>query len=96
MGIALRAAVAASLVSAAAVAFMPTAQAQDPVCPYGTYWNPVVVRCLPWGVNPVVGPAGPVGVGGVAGPVGPGPIGPGGVVGPVGPGPVGPGGIGPR
>lgn len=71
--------------------------AQDPVCPYGMYWNAVVLQCLPWGVNPVVGPAGPIGVGGVAGPVGPGPVGPGPVgPGPVGPGPVGPGGLGPR
>ncbi|MDG4667771.1 hypothetical protein [Mycobacterium sp. 236(2023)] len=89
---------AAALIAAAAGTVMQAgvAQAQDPVCPYGTYWNPALVRCLPWGVNPVVGPAGPVGVGGVAGPVGPGPVGPGGVVGPVGPGPVGPGGPGPR
>ncbi|MGW0160611.1 hypothetical protein ACWDUN_14980 [Mycobacterium sp. NPDC003323] len=62
-------------------------QAEEPVCPAGTYWNPAVVKCLPYGVNPVVGPVGPVGVGGVVGPVG---------VGPVGPGPVGPGGLGPR
>ena len=70
--------------------------AEDPVCPYGLYWNPAVLQCLPYGVNPVLGPAGPIGVGGVVGPVGPGPVGPGGVVGPVGPGPVGPGGLGPR
>lgn len=71
--------------------------AEDPVCAYGMYWNPVVVQCLPIGVNPVVGPAGPVGVGGVVGPVGVGPVGPGPVgPGPVGPGPVGPGGLGPR
>ena len=66
--------------------------ADEPVCPVGTYWNPVVVQCLPIGVNPVVGPVGPIGVGGVAGPVGVGPVGPG----PIGPGPVGPGGLGPR
>lgn len=71
--------------------------ADDPVCPYGLYWNPVVVQCLPIGVNPVVGPAGPLGVGGVVGPVGVGPVGPGPVgPGPVGPGPVGPGGPGRR
>ncbi len=71
--------------------------AEDPVCPYGMYWNPVVVQCLPVGVNPVVGPAGPIGVGGVVGPVGVGPVGPGPVgPGPIGPGPVGPGGLGPR
>ena len=70
--------------------------ADDPVCPVGMYWNPAVVQCLPYGVNPVLGPAGPVGVGGV-GPVGPGPVGPGPVgPGPVGPGPAGPGGLGPR
>jgi hypothetical protein len=66
--------------------------ADDPVCPYAMYWNPVVLQCLPVGVNPVVGPAGPVGVGGVVGPVGVGPVGPG----PVGPGPIGPGRLGPR
>lgn len=71
--------------------------AEEPACPPGTYWNPAVVQCLPYGVNPVVGPAGPVGVGGVVGPVGVGPVGPGPVgPGPVGPGPVGPGGLGPR
>ncbi|WBP92294.1 hypothetical protein O6072_14925 [Mycolicibacterium neoaurum] len=71
--------------------------AEEPVCPVGTYWNPALVECLPYGVNPVVGPAGPVGVGGVVGPVGVGPVGPGPVgPGPVGPGPVGPGGLGPR
>jgi hypothetical protein len=71
--------------------------ADEPVCPVGTYWNPVVVQCLPDGVNPVVGPVGPIGVGGVAGPVGVGPVGPGPVgPGPIGPGPVGPGGLGPR
>lgn len=71
--------------------------AAEPVCPAGTYWNPAVVQCLPYGVNPVVGPAGPIGVGGVVGPVGPGPVGPGPIgPGPVGPGPVGPGGLGPR
>ena len=68
-----------------------SALAEEPVCPAGTYWNPVVVQCLPYGVNPVIGPAGPIGVGGVVGPVGVGPVGPG----PVGPGPVGPGPIGP-
>ncbi|GAA2555359.1 hypothetical protein [Mycolicibacterium diernhoferi] len=71
--------------------------ADEPVCPYGTYWNPAVSQCLPIGVNPVIGPAGPIGVGGVVGPVGPGPVGPGPVgPGPVGPGPMGPGGLGPR
>lgn len=71
--------------------------AEDPVCPYGMYWNTVVAQCLPVGVNPVVGPAGPIGVGGVVGPVGVGPVGPGPIgPGPIGPGPVGPGGLGPR
>ncbi|MEH3129568.1 MAG: hypothetical protein PGN27_06330 [Mycolicibacterium neoaurum] len=79
------------------VANPAVSQAEEPVCPAGTYWNPAVVQCLPYGVNPVVGPAGPVGVGGVVGPVGVGPVGPGPVgPGPVGPGPVGPGGLGPR
>lgn len=75
-----------------ALAAVPVSLADEPVCPYGTYWNPAVAQCLPVGVNPVIGPAGPVGVGGVVGPVGPGPVGPG----PVGPGPAGPGGLGPR
>lgn len=73
---------------AAQMLLPPLGHAEEPACPPGTYWNPAVVQCLPYGVNPVVGPAGPVGVG----PVGPGPVGPG----PVGPGPVGPGGLGPR
>ncbi len=68
------------------------AQAQEPVCPAGTYWDAATVQCLAVDVyvnppNPVVGPVGPVGVGGVVGPVGPGPVGPG----PLGPGPLGPG-----
>ena len=33
-----------------------SALAEEPVCPAGTYWNPVVVQCLPYGVNPVIGP----------------------------------------
>lgn len=79
--------VAAGVGMLAQVVAPVVSQAQDPVCPYGMYWNAVVVQCLPWGVNPVVGPAGPVGAGGVVGPVGPGPVGPG---------PIGPGGPGPR
>ncbi|ADT98679.1 MULTISPECIES: hypothetical protein [Mycolicibacterium] len=90
-----RQAAAAGLVAAAGAVVMQlvpaVAHAQEPVCPAGTYWNPAVVQCLPYGVNPVVGPAGPIGVGGVVGPVGPGPVGPG----PVGPGPMGPGPMGP-
>nr|WP_090339861.1 hypothetical protein [Mycolicibacterium malmesburyense]CRL68475.1 hypothetical protein CPGR_00896 [Mycolicibacterium malmesburyense] len=72
-------------------------QAQEPVCPAGTYWDVYTDQCVPNDVDvylnpaPVVGPAGPVGVGGVVGPVGPGPVGPG----PVGPGPAGPGPAGP-
>lgn len=86
-----------ALTAALLSAGMPTAQAQDPVCPAGMYWNVVVLQCLPYGVNPVVGPAGPVGVGGVVGPVGVGPVGPGPVgPGPLGPGPIGRGGPGPR
>jgi hypothetical protein len=85
---------AAMLVSAAAVALMApaTAQAQEPVCPEGTYWDAAINQCVAVTVyvnppNPVVGPVGPVGAGGVVGPVGPGPVGPG----PIGPGPLGPG-----
>ncbi|MGP4058853.1 hypothetical protein ACTWP6_29230 [Mycobacterium sp. 4D054] len=68
------------------------AQAQEPVCPAGTYWDAATATCIAVNVyvnppNPVIGPAGPIGVGGVVGPVGPGPVGPG----PVGPGPLGPG-----
>lgn len=95
-----RALIGAAVVSAglmAALASPAISSAEDPVCPYGTYWNPAVNQCLPVGVNPVVGPAGPIGVGGVVGPVGVGPVGPGPVgPGPVGPGPIGPGRIGPR
>ena len=29
-------------------------QAEEPVCPVGTYWNPALVECLPYGVNPVI------------------------------------------
>lgn len=89
---------AAMLVSTAAVAMLApaVAQAQEPVCPEGTYWDAAINQCAPVTVyvnppNPVIGPVGPVGVGGVVGPVGPGPVGPG----PVGPGPVGPGPLGP-
>lgn len=87
MGMRKTAAIALIGAAAGAMFQLGVAQAQEPVCPAGTYWNPVAVRCLPYGVNPVVGPAGPVGAGGVVGPVGPGPVGPG----PVGPGPLGPG-----
>lgn len=88
-------ALAALLASAAAGVLIQTAtvaQAQDPVCPEGTYWDVATATCVAVNVyvnppNPVLGPVGPVGVGGVVGPVGPGPVGPG----PVGPGPVGPG-----
>ena len=80
-------------VAAAGAAFTPgVAQAQEPVCPAGTYWDAATVQCVAVNVyvnppNPVVGSVGPIGVGGVVGPVGPGPVGPG----PVGPGPAGPG-----
>lgn len=91
---ALAAAVAGVLIQTTTAA---VAQAQEPVCPAGTYWDTVTATCVAVNVyvnppNPVVGPAGPIGVGGVVGPVGPGPVGPG----PVGPGPMGPGGLGPR
>lgn len=85
-------AAAAVFAAAAGVLLSPAmAQAQDPVCPEGTYWDAAIHQCAPVTVYvdpaPVVGPVGPVGVGGVVGPVGPGPVGPG----PVGPGPLGPG-----
>jgi hypothetical protein len=89
--------VAAVLVSAGAGVLMPMAlpalgQAQEPVCPAGTYWDAATATCVAVTVyvnppNPVIGPVGPVGAGGVVGPVGPGPVGPG----PIGPGPLGPG-----
>lgn len=89
--------VAASVGCCAQLLVPAIAHAEEPVCPAGTYWNPAVVQCLPYGVNPVIGPAGPIGVGGVVGPVGVGPVGPGPIgPGPVGPGPIGPGGLGPR
>jgi hypothetical protein len=89
------AALATLLGSAAAGLLIQTAavaQAQEPVCPEGTYWDAVTATCVAVTVyvnppNPVLGPVGPVGGGGVVGPVGPGPVGPG----PVGPGPLGPG-----
>lgn len=88
-GAAVVALVAAGMLS---VGSAVVAQAQDPVCPAGTYWDVATAQCVAVTVyvnppNPVIGPAGPVGAGGVVGPVGPGPVGPG----PVGPGPLGPG-----
>ncbi len=82
-------AVAVFAAAAGALLSPPVADAQDPVCPEGTYWDAAIHQCAPVSVyvdpaNPVVGP---VGVGGVVGPVDPGPVGPG----PVGPGPLGPG-----
>ncbi|MGE0216978.1 hypothetical protein [Mycolicibacterium sp.] len=79
------------------IAAAGAAQAQEPVCPEGTYWDAATATCVAVTVyvnppNPVIGPAGPIGAGGVVGPVGPGPVGPG----PIGPGPLGPGPIGPR
>ncbi|WP_260156068.1 hypothetical protein [Mycolicibacterium iranicum] len=88
-----RAAVAAWVAAGAVLTGVApaVAQAQEPVCPAGTYWDAATATCVAVTVyvnppNPVVGPAGPVGVGGVVGPVGPGPVGPG----PAGPGPLGP------
>ncbi len=87
----------AAVWSLASVASPAIGQAQEPVCPAGTYWDVYTDQCVLNDVNvylnpaPVVGPAGPVGVGGVVGPAGPGPVGPG----PAGPGPVGPGPAGP-
>jgi len=96
-GVRPRAALAALFVTAAAgllvqVASPAIGQAQEPVCPAGTYWDVVTATCVAVNVyvnppNPIIGPAGPIGAGGVVGPVGPGPVGPG----PVGPGPLGPG-----
>ncbi|BBX15768.1 hypothetical protein CRI77_19210 [Mycolicibacterium duvalii] len=85
-------ALSAAAVGAAIHLAAAPAQAQEPVCPEGTYWNAALAACVDVDVyvnppNPVVGPAGPIGVGGVVGPAGPGPVGPG----PAGPGPAGPG-----